>query len=162
MGKAYLPISKAPLEKKLQFKLPDGFIIKTEHLKEKPVQFDLYKDSGSPHIISILILDDTRLTMDDIFKDLTKHHKLLKFWSKTTFEDIQIFDCRNNTVGQTLIHQCNLSARWPSLNHNTFKDGEIAIFDKNNKSILIVTNASKMAYDPKVMTVLLENILGNK
>ncbi|MEW5818871.1 MAG: hypothetical protein AB1782_01655 [Cyanobacteriota bacterium] len=159
MGKLYLPIKADSLEADLNFKLPGIFTIK--NINESPMgnTYHLYNSDDSPQLISIIPVENQPLTLNDIRNDVQSNPKLALFWSNSKFKDVIIKNCEENNNSQNIIGTCDFEAEWPDLNYRTFKEGQITLIKKDNKYIFIMASSSKMAYNPKLLKILVKSIL---
>lgn len=159
MGKLFLPIKSDTLENQLSFKLPREYIIKHAKESDKVNIYHLEKQKPTPHIYSLLIFNKAQFNPDTAIDPTNSTDSIKNFWRNTKLKDFKLSPCEQKSIKGKTIKICYFEAIWPSLNHDTPKEGHYSLFKKNDKYILATSLSSKYSYNKSSLINLITRIL---
>lgn len=159
MGQLYIPWDKSQLEQQLEFTLPAQFEIKGIDKFDNYEVYHLRVDEAFPHIISLVVQPKVPLLINEVSKTNSTNEPIKKFWNSTTFSDIKENGCTQELKNNTPLDLCRFEARWPILNNDNFKEGQYSLINKADKTIFIISSASKETYNNQHLTDLIETIV---
>lgn len=162
MGKLYLPLNTEELENTLDFKIPKQYVLKHQYMILNDKVFNLFNDSYSPTVLSLVVMNNVLLKPEDIYPDKSGVATIKNFWQDTSFINRNISDCQNKMLDKTPVYICNVKAEKAELNLTFIKEGQVAYFKKGTKTIFLLSTASKMAYNPMITYKLINAILKDK
>jgi hypothetical protein len=158
-GQLYLPPDNTLLEKTLAFTMPEGFIAKGYRDYKNGRVYNVYSEISSPQVFSLIPVDETQLTVEDIDFSDPLNPLVRSFWYDTGFINGEITGCHKTTLRDHNLTRCMFKAQKTALSEKTAREGEVFIFNKLSKQVFMLAVAPGIAYKPEVTGKLLESIL---